>query len=421
MKGKGTRGRAGRIIPAIVTLLGGVAVLEAESADRWPQWGGPNRDFMSAATGLADSWPESGPPLLWRRDLGEGYASIVADEGTLFTLYRKGEQEIVVALAAKTGKTVWEFPYEASLEGRNLSRGDGPHSTPAIAGDRLFTVGVTAKMHALDRATGKLLWSRDLLADFGAAVRSHGYASSPLVVGDNVLLPVGGEGKTVVALKQSDGSVAWQGGGEDNGYSSPILIEIDGREELVVFGATQIVGLDPTNGAEFWSHPHPTRNAFNISTPLWGDDGILFVSSAYDGGGRAIQLTRQDGATRAEELWFSNQVRVHFGTAIRLGDTIYASSGDFGPAPLKAVDVHSGEVLWQDRTFAKSSVVYADGKLIVLDEDGTVGLVKVSREGVDVLAQAQIFDARAWTVPTLVGTQLFVRNREEILGLELGG
>jgi outer membrane protein assembly factor BamB len=141
----------------------------------------------------------------------------------------------------------------------------------------------------------------------------------------------------------------------------------------VVFASTRIIGLDPANGRELWSHPHLTRSAFNISTPLWSaEDGILFMSSAYDGGGRAIQLTRAGEATEVEELWFSNQVRVHFGTAVRIGDTVYASSGDLGPAPMPAVDVPTGEVLWRDRTFAKHSVLFADGKLILLDEDGAL-------------------------------------------------
>ena len=148
---------------------------------------------------------------------------------------------------------------------------------------------------------------------------------------------------------------------------------------------------------------------------------MLFMSSAYDGGGRAVRLTRQDGATKVEELWFSNQVRVHFGSVVRLGDTVYGSSGDFGPAPLSAVDVHTGEVLWRDRSFAKLSAVYADGKLVVLDEDGVLGLAKVSREGLEVLARAQVVNSLAWTVPTLVGSRLYLRTREEILALELGG
>jgi hypothetical protein len=144
------------------------------------------------------------------------------------------------------------------------------------------------------------------------------------------------------------------------------------------------------------------------------------MSSAYDGGGRAIQLTKSGDATTVEELWFSNQVRLHFGTAIRLDDTVYMSSGDFGPAPMTAVDVKTGEVLWRDRTFAKHSLLYADGKLLLLDEDGALAMVEVNRQGMTVKARAQVFNSLSWTVPTLVGTRLYVRNREEIAALDLG-
>jgi outer membrane protein assembly factor BamB len=227
--------------------------------------------------------------------------------------------------------------------------------------------------------------------------------------------------------------VAWRGGTDDSSYSSPFLIDVgaeDGavagpvgspQRQLVVFASTRILGLDPDSGKELWSHPHLTRSAFNISTPLWSPrDGILFMSSAYDGGGRAIQLTRgKGGATAVKELWFSNQVRVHFGTAIRIDDTVYCSSGDFGPAPITAVDLRTGEVLWRDRTFAKNSLLRADGKVILLDEDGALGLIDVDRQGMKVRSRTQLFKSLSWTVPTIVGTRLYARDREEIVAVDL--
>ena len=405
---------------AFAVLIFGSAIV-AKAADSWPHWGGPNRNFMIDSTGLADSWPEAGPLELWRRDLGEGYSAILVEDGVLYTHYRTGDQEIVVALDAVSGDTSWEYSYEAPAEGWTFERGAGPHATPSLLGGRLFTVGSTGKLHCLRSADGGVVWSHDLMEDYDASFRHRGYSSSPIVHDDAVLLPVGGEGRMVIAFRQEDGSVLWQAGDDDNSYSSPILIELEGRYQLVVFGANEIAGLDTATGTPMWSHPHATRGAFNISTPLWSAaDGLLFFSSAYDGGGRVLQLTARGAETEAEELWFSNQMRVHFGTAIRIDDAIYASSGDFGPAPLTAVDMHTGEILWRDRAFAKSSVLYADDKLIVLDEDGALGLVKVDREGLEVLSRAQIFSSLSWTVPTLVGSTLYLRNREEIVALDLG-
>ena len=431
------------------------AATDADIDQEWAWWGGPRWDWKPATPALADSWPESGPPVLWRRPLGEGYSAISVKDGALYTMLRDGEDETVVALSAATGETLWQHTYESPTEGWTFDRGAGPHATPAVTAERVFAIGSTGKMHALDRATGAALWSHDLIAELDGGVRHRGYSSSPLLHDDLVIAVVGGEAGTVVAFRQADGTVAWRGGSDDSSYSSPLLIELPpelpsstssatdasrrapsaptrrpsadsdglpgGQHQLVVFAATRILGVDPDSGRELWSHPHPTRSAFNISTPLWSeDDGILFVSSAYDGGGRAIQLEREGDATEVKELWFSNQVRVHFGTAIRLGDTVYASSGDFGPAPMTAVDVGSGEVLWRDRTFAKHSLLHADGKLILLDEDGALGLVEVSREGMTVRSRAQVFESLSWTVPTLVGTKLYLRNRAEIMALELG-
>ena len=402
-----------------VVALHCAATFGAEN-DAWPQWGGPHGNFMTDSQGLAESWPFGGPPKLWSRDLGEGYSAILEQNGVLYTHYRVGQREIVIALSAESGATLWEHSYSASTRGWNIDRGAGPHATPAIAGERLFAVGLTGVLHALRRADGAVLWKQDLIGELHGTFRNRGYSSSPIVYGDAVLVPLGGDSNAVVALDQADGSILWRGGDDENSYSSPTLIELGGRRQLVVWGAEEITGLDPGTGAQLWQHHHSTRGAFNISTPLWSDDGLLFVSSAYDGGGRVLKLIAEGDSTRVEELWFSNQMRIHFGTAIRLGDTVYASSGDFGPAPMTAVDVHNGEILWRDRSFSKHSMVYADGKLILLDEDGVLGLVKVSTEGMEVLARAQVFDSLAWTVPTLVGTRLYLRNREEIMALELG-
>ena len=396
-----------------------MCVAQSASAEDWPHWGGPNANFKTDVAGLADSWSDDGPFQLWTRDLGEGYSAIIVVDGVLYTHYRVGEREIVIAMDAATGNTKWEHGYEAPTEGWNFDRGAGPHATPAVAGDRLFAVGGTGNLLALDRFDGSFLWSHDLMKEFEASILHRGYASSPLVYGGTVIVQVGGRGRTLMAFDQADGSVLWKSGEDENSYSSPILIELDGKKQIVAIGATEIVGLDAATGRQLWSHAHATNNAFNISTPVWSDDGLLFVSSAYNGGGRVLRLTAGSGGTDVEELWFNNQMRVHIGTAIRLGDVVYAASGDFGPAPMTAVDIHTGEILWRDRTFMKHSLLYADGKLIVLDEDGVLGLVRVSREAPEVLSKFQLMDSLAWTVPTLAGTKLYVRNRERIMALEL--
>ena len=403
--------------------------LAEEPPSAWPQWGGPNRDFKVVSPALADSWPPEGPPKIWSRSLGDGYSAIVADQGVLYTMYYRSApdgapQETVIAVDADSGKTKWEHQYDSPFPSEfKTDYGPGPNATPLIAGSRLFTVGSIAKFHAFDLETGKVLWSRDLYDEFDLkrlGMETHrGYSSSPIAYKDTVILPLGGRGQAVAAFDQKDGSLRWKAQDFKLTPSSPALIELDGQQQLVVFMSTEIAGLDPDNGDLLWSYPHKTEWDLNILTPVWGEDGLLFVSSAYDSGSRVVRLSRSDGKTAVENVWYSRRMRIHFGTAIRLGDIVYTSTGDFGPAFLMAVDVRTGKVLSRQRGLAKAQVIYADGKFILMGEDGTLAQATYSPEGFNIISKAQIFNSRSWTVPTLVGTRLYLRDRESMLALDL--
>jgi len=404
------------------------------AAGAWRQWGGPNRNFIVGATGLAEKWPEAGPRVIWSRPLGVGHSAIVAEQGRLFTMYRLGNgrdrkgpwdaEEAVIALDAATGQSIWEHKYLSQLEDFNF--GAGPHSTPLIVGDRLFAIGTNKQLHAFDTRTGKVLWSHDLIQEFNSPsllirpVVKAGYGCSPIAFGDTVICSVGGPGQSVMAFRQSDGSVTWKSGDFLTSEAPPILIEVAGRQQLVVLGGGTVNGLDPATGTVLWSHPHDPGNDLNCSTPLWGADDILFVSSAYKAGSRAIRLRQKGDATLAEEVWFTNRVRFMFLSALRLGDYVYGTSGDFGPAFLTALNLKTGEAAWQHRGFGRASLIYADDKAIILDEDGDLALARLAPEGVTILSQAKVFETTSWSSPTLVGTTLYARDREKIVALDLG-
>lgn len=398
--------------------LDGRAAL-AQSAD-WSQWGGPGRNFKSSVTGLAASWPASGPHRLWSRELGEGFSGIAVEGGKLFTMYRKGERELAVSLDAATGKTLWEYGYDAPFSKEyDMSNGPGPHATPLIAGDLVFTAGATGKLHCLNKQTGKPVWSHDLINEFNGTLRVNGYSCSPLAYKNTVVMMVGGSGHSLIAFNQKDGSVAWKKQDYKNSTSSPIIINVDGQDQLVAFMFGEIVGVDPNNGDLLWSHPHETDFGLNTSTPVWGDDNLLFVSSGYNGGSRVIKLTRSNGKTSVEEVWAHRLMRVHFGTCIRVGDYVYGSSGDFGPAPFTAVNVKTGKVAWRDRSFARASFVFADGRFIILDEDGHLALAVLTAEGIKVQSKVEMLTGLSWTPPTLAGATLYVRDRKNVIALDL--
>ncbi|MGH9967301.1 MAG: PQQ-binding-like beta-propeller repeat protein [Pyrinomonadaceae bacterium] len=402
--------------PALVLLF---SFVQTQAQSEWPQWGGPGRNFVSTSKGLAASWPQTGPKQLWSRALGAGHSAIVVDGNTLYTMYSQGEQESVIALAADTGKTIWELKYDAPTAGIDYEFGLGPHSTPLLVGDLLYAVGSVGKLHALDKKTGKVVWSHDLYKDLGGRKMGRGYSCSPLAYKNTIILTLGGQGQTFVAFDQKDGRVVWKNQTLDMSPASPIVINVDGQDQLVAFMGKLIAGLDPNNGTLLWSHPHETDWGLNISTPVWGADNLLFLSSAYSGGSRVLRLEQKAGKTSVSELWFSRRLRVHHSTAIRIGDYVYASSGDFGPAFLAAVNIKTGEVAFQDRSFPKSNFIYADGRLIILDEDGNLALATVSPAGLKVISKISVMKNLAWTVPTLVGTKLYLRDRRTMAALDL--
>ena len=396
----------------------------------WTQWGGPTRDFMVPSTGLANTWPAGGPKRLWTRPLGEGHSAILFENGRLYTQYRplgmlaavrRSQEEVIAALDAATGKTLWEHRYPSSTSGVNFNEGAGPHATPLVVGNRLFAAGSRRELFALDKNTGKVLWSHDLIKEYGAPDVDRGMANSPLLFNNTIIVPIGGRGQAVGAFNPGTGALIWKAGNVEYSPSSPTVIDVDGQRQLVVFGGDRIAGLDPATGRELWSHPHRTDWGLNISTPVWTpSDHLLLFSSAYGTGTRALELRQSAGKTAVTERWAQQRVRVHIGTIIRVGDMAYMSSGDFGPGILTGINAKTGAVAWQDRAFARAQLLYADGKLIVLDEDGNLGIATVSAQGLKVLARAAILENLAWTPPTLAGKILYVRDRKTIAAYDLG-
>ncbi len=403
-----------------LTALLACAALQAASLE-WPQFAGPHRNFTSDAKGLANSWPAAGPKKLWSRDLGEGYSGIAVDGAVLYTMYRHGSEEVTLAAATATGKTIWEYTESAPFHsGMAMENGAGPHATPLVTANAVYTVGILAHLVCLDKKTGHVLWSHDLWREYNGTPMDRGYSVSPIAWKDTVIMKVGGAGHAFMAFNQKDGKVVWQKQDFANSPSSPILISVDGQDQLVAaVMSDQIIGLNPDTGDLLWRHPHATKWGLNVAMPLWTADNILYVSSAYDGGAVAVQLRAVNGKTQVTELWKTNRMRVHIGNLMRIGDTLYGSSGDFGPSPLTALDAKTGKVLWQDRTFPKATFLYADGKLIVVDEDGNLSLATVSPAGLKVLSRVALLHSNAWTAPSLAGATLYVRDRHSLMALDL--
>jgi outer membrane protein assembly factor BamB len=414
----------------------------------WPQWGGPNRNFTVEASGLADKWPEDGPPKLWYRELGDGYSSIVVSDGMLYTMYRKtrtDEEESIVALDASNGKIVWEHKYRSPLTKPVEEWGHGPNATPLIVDRHLFTVGTNAVVNCLDKNTGKVLWTRDLVDDREAPpVHGVGYTCSPIAYKRAILVPVGtgrpneqetpppsdgqeaapapgetgkplGKGQSLLALDQATGRTIWKGLDFETGVSSPLLINFAGQEQVVLYTSEGVVGADPRNGELLWRHDVPARSV--IMSPVWNGEDLLFWSTGSDGGaGLVIKLKNEDRKTVPKEYWTSRRMRVEIATPIRVGDHAFGSSGRL----YMGMNLNTGKRTWAVRGYKSASCVYGDGKVIILDENGKLTLATATPEAFTVYSQCQITERYSYTPPTLVDTTLYVRDRKHIMALDVG-
>jgi outer membrane protein assembly factor BamB len=364
---------------------------------------------------------------LWERELGEGYSAVAVRGDTLYTMYRRdapiwrvftSDQEVVVALDAKTGATRWEFAYDVSFRS---DQGSGPHIMPQLAGELVFSVGATGIVHALNARTGKLVWKRDLMREFGAGTRMFGYASHPLLYRNRLFVVNGGKGKAVAALNQRTGATLWASHTFRSAFSAPILVSVGGREQVVVPGAQQILGIDPSTGAALWVHALDTDpGAAFAATPLW-DPATQILVVSFDGGSIALRIRSAGQGRAVERVWRNSRVRSVFSNLLLVGDAIYMARGSYGPGLLTSGDIRTGELRWSARGFANANLLQADGKLIILDEDGWLMLARPKPDGsFDVLAKAHVLSHPSWTIPTLAGSTLYLRDRKVIKALSLG-
>ncbi|ANM31732.1 hypothetical protein ABI59_22500 [Acidobacteria bacterium Mor1] len=391
----------------------------------WLQWGGPKGDYTVDVDGLAETWPESGPPRLWKRPLGEGYPSILHKDARLYTMYRDAEsgEEAVVALDAGTGSTIWEHRYEVELwEGMIEGFGLGPNSTPLIAGDRIVSISVDGVIRCLDLADGKLRWQHDLPAEYGRRSRDeeYGYSAIPLLYEGKVIVMVGGDDHAVVAYDPKNGETVWKSAPGGVSYAPPLLTSLGGRDQYLYFSPEGAIGLDPATGKTLWFHEIEYNNGNHLTGMVKCDENHVWAGSQFPtGGGRLLEIRGKGDDWTAEQVWFETYLRASHWTNIRLGDHIYGSTGGNGVSLMTAFDWKTGEVAWRHRGFHKAQALYADDKLLFLDEDGNLSLARVSPEKFELLASAEVTDSVSWSLPTLVDTTLYLRDNTHIMALDL--
>ena len=399
------------VLSGIVFLFLFAAEAMAQPGANWPQWRGPNRDGISKESGLLKQWPAEGPPLVWKAvGAGRGYSSFSVASGKLYLLGLRGDREFVIAFDIANGKEAWATAHGGKFEN---DRGDGPRGTPTVDGDRVYALGGNGDLSALDARTGKIVWSKNVLKEFGGSNIQWGISESPLVMGNKVLVNAGGRNASIVALNKDNGNVMWKSQSDEAGYSSAIPLQINGGTQVVFFTAARALGLDVNDGRLLWEYARPSNNVANVATPIARGNRI-FISSDYGTGGGVVEIKEDN---KAQEIYFTKDMRNHHSSSVLVGDYLYG----FSSAILTAMRFDSGEIAWRDRSVGKGSLVFADGHLYCFSENGVVGLVEATPAGYKEKGRFRIAQDSlpTWTHPVVAGGRLYLRDQDTIYAYDV--
>lgn len=396
-----------------------VAMLHASASNHdWPQWRGPQRNGVSAETGLIQQWPAEGPPLRWQRtDLGAGYGSPAVVGARLYLLDSPSlEDEGVVALNATDGRTLWRTRLGPVGNPKQNPNYPAARSTPTVDGEVLYALSSDGLLACLETATGRVRWQKNLRTDFGGKPGEWAYAESPLVDGEALICTPGGADATVLALNKATGAVLWKAAlpeADEAAYASPIVVDLGGVRQYVQLLQKGLVGIEAKTGRLLWRFAKPvSRFNANIPTPLAGAD-LIYTASAGTGGGTVRLKPVGDGVT-FEELYFEAKLPTAIGGSVLVGPHLYGTTSQ----ALLCIEFATGRVVWEERALGAAALCLADGRLYLHGENGQVALVEPSPEG---YRERGRFSPpgrptrrnpmeKSWAHPVVAGGHLYLRD-----------
>jgi outer membrane protein assembly factor BamB len=384
----------------------------------WPQILGPSRNGVAVDERLISSFPSGGPSILWEHPVGEGFAGVAVADGVLIVFHRVQDEEVVEALEAQTGKPRWNKKYPATFAG-GFSQDHGPRCVPLIDRGFVYLFGATGDLHCLDLKSGKERWSRAAGREFEAPDGFFGVGSTPIVEGEQLLVNVGGKkGTGVVAFRLTDGMPLWQVSDDKASYSSPIAATVDGVRHVIFVTRLTALSIDPSTGKVRWQFPFGDRGpTVNAATPQV-IDGHLFLSASYGIGA----VCRRIGKSSAELVWANNEtMSSQFSTSVPFEGLFYGVDGrvDIPPARLRCFDPKTAKVRWTKDGFPVANLIVADGKLVIVTDDGALVLAAPSAKVYSELARARIFRTTTRALPALANGRLYVRDTEMLKCVDL--
>ena len=383
-------------------------VLATVDADDWPFFRGPRNDGVSSESGWLVQWPAAGPNVAWRKDLGIGTSSFVVVKNRVITMGNRQDQDIVWCLDADSGRELWRFEYPCKFDDHDYE--GGTTSTPTVEGSFVYTLSYDGQVHCLNLDSGRKVWRKHLVDDFGGRYSSWDYTGSPLVTGNLVIFDTGSKGNSTVAIDKTSGRKVWGVGDDLAGYSTPIPFEFKGVSAVLVFKARAMVAHDLADGRELWRISWKTNYDVNASSPtVIGDK--LFISSGY-GGRRARGALFQLDKTEPREIWVNGDIETKMNSAVIHEGHVYCIS-EIAGGQLMCVDLLNGTTVWSERKFAKyGTLMIADGKLVILDEEGDLVIAEATPREYRELARATVLSGRCWAMPVLANGRIYVRNNK---------
>jgi outer membrane protein assembly factor BamB len=379
----------------------------------WPGFRGPARDGVIRGVRIATDWANSPPAELWRRPIGPGWSSFAVQSGLLYTQEQRGDDEVVSCYKLTTGEPVWK--HSDAVRFWESNAGAGPRATPTLSNGRVYTFGATGILNALDAGSGAVLWSRNAAADTGVETPGWGFASSPLVVNDAVIVAASGR---LAAYDVATGARRWLGPDGGGGYSSPHLVTISGVAQILLLRGARSTSVAPADGALLWEHVG--QPAASILQPALAADGeILIAASDAMGGIGMLRIAVAHGPAgwTVEERWTSRGLKPYFNDFVVHEGHAYGFDGSI----LACIDLADGTRKWKGGRYGNGQLLLLPDQdlLLVLSEEGELALVKATPDQFTELARFPALQGKTWNHPVLVGDVLLVRNGEEMAAFRL--
>jgi outer membrane protein assembly factor BamB len=417
------------LLPAVVALI----VLPSAFAD-WPQYRGPHGD--GTASEKIAKFPATGPKVLWKVPSPNGFSSFAVGGGKAFTIEGRelegAKQEVLVARDAATGKELWtqalgvmNYGHEGGNAGTKDNKGgDGPRSTPTLAGKAVITMSAVLGLQAFDVATGKPLWTRDLLKEHAGRNITWQNAASPLLEGGLLYVGGGGAGESLLAIDPANGNVVGKAFDEKITHSTPTAATIHGQRQIIYFLQSGLLSVEPKTLKELWRYNFPFRVSTAISPVVAGD--IVYCSAGYGVGAGAVKVAKSGASWTAQEIYRvpgDKLIANHWSTPVLKEGHLYGmfQFKAYGDGPVKCVDVATGTVKWEQPGFGPGNVVLAGDKVLALSDAGELVLFEPKADAYKELSRVKILEGKCWTTPVLSDGRVFARSTTEAVCLDVSG